>query len=108
VLNTGIILHLAEGQDGWAHARLPGLELAYMPAEPWEVLLKLVSLVWNTLWKGPYSVPDLSPYYADQEYFAHDELPRVSAVSNAQYVAQTQERFMVAVPSPRKQTDAEC
>ena len=93
VLETGVILHIAPN-EGWNHARLTGMNLAYMNAEPWEVLLKMVSIVWNHLWKGPYLSPDLGPYYADKAYFLEQEMPRIVVLSDADYLAQTESGFV--------------
>jgi len=93
VLNKGVVLHITPNQ-GWIHARLPGFPLAYMEAEPWEVLLKLVSIVWNHLWKGPYTIPDLGSYYADQKYFMDIEWPRCVVLDDPEYISQREEGFV--------------
>lgn len=98
VLDQGFALHL--DTNGWAHHRIPGAPLATMDAQPWEVLLKLVTVVWSHLWKGPYRIPDLSPYYADEKYFGEFERPRIKIVSDEAYVAQSEPGFVLAQPKP--------
>lgn len=94
ILNTGFISHVSPG-EGWNVQRLAGFPLAWMEAEPSEVLLKLMTLVWNYLWKGPCEFgPDLGSYYADQSYFLEVEQPRVVILDDADYVAQVQEGFV--------------
>ena len=93
VLDEGFILHCASN-EGWHHHRLPGMPLAYMKAEPWEVLLKMISIVWNHLWKGPYLSADLGAYYADKNYFIANEMPRVQFIDDQKYQSQQEEGFV--------------
>lgn len=86
VLNKGVILHIDSG-NGWNTTRLQGFPLAYMKAEPWEVLLKLMSVVWNRIGLETYK-SDLGPYYADKQYFMDVELPRTVVVDDKNYISQ--------------------
>lgn len=100
VLNRGFILHLAPGQ-GWNVHRLPGFPLALMEAEPWEILLKLTTTLWNYLWKGWCEFgPDLGAYYADKAYFLEVEQPRTNILDDAAYVAQLEAGFGAYNPTP--------
>jgi len=95
ILNEGFILHTAPG-DGWNVSRLLGSPLAYMEAEPWEVLLKLVSTVWSRLRNETYTSPDLGPYYARKEYFLNVEMPRCVVLDDTGYTSQQEAGFATA------------
>ena len=98
ILNKGFILHLTPGQ-GWNVHRLAGFPLSWMEAEPWQVLLKLMTIIWNYLWKGPCEFgPELSGYYADKAYFLEVEQPRIKVPDDADYVSQTEPGFATFTP----------
>lgn len=98
ILNQGFVLHLAPGQ-GWNVQRLAGFPLGWMEVEPWEVLLKLMSIIWNYLWKGPCEFgPDLGSYYADQAYFLEVEQPRLKILDDTDYLSQTEAGFVTFRP----------
>ena len=86
VLNKGIILHITPG-DGWNISRLSGFPLAYMEAEPWEVLLKMMSVIWNRIGIETF-ISDLGPYYADKSYFLDVEMPRCQVIDDKEYLSQ--------------------
>jgi hypothetical protein len=86
-LNKGVILHVTHG-EGWNINRLPGFPLAYMEAEPWEVLLKMMTVIWNRIGLETYKSPDLGPYYANKQYFIDVELPRCKIIDDPEYLLQ--------------------
>jgi hypothetical protein len=93
VLNEGFILHVSRG-EGWNLTRLAGFPLAYVPAEPWEVLLKLMTLTWNQIARVTASAPDLGAYYADASYFHEIDEPRAVVHIDDEYTNQTEEGFV--------------
>ena len=97
VLNRGVILHADATLDvGWSDQRQPGHNLAYMESEQWEVLLLMMLITWNHLWKGTHSTTDLGRYYMDLSYFLADQRPRIRIVQDQEYVSQTSEIIPVS------------
>ena len=98
ILNKGFILHLEPG-TGWNVHRLTGFPLGWMQADPSQVLLKLMTIIWNYLWKGPCEFgPEMSGYYADQAYFLEVEQPRVHVLEDTDYLSQTEPGFATFRP----------
>jgi hypothetical protein len=98
VLNAGFILHI-KSEDFWLFSRVTGFPLAYMEAEPWEVLLKLMSVIWVRIWRETDKCVGLGPYYADKTYFTEVELPRRVIIDDPDYSLQQEEGFVPVVPS---------
>lgn len=93
ILNKGLILHVHPAK-GWNVNRITGFPLAWMEAEPWEVLLKLMTMIWSYLWKGPCEFgPEMSSYYHDDAYFLEVEHPRINVLDDADYLSQTEAGF---------------
>ena len=101
VLNEGFILHI-KPEDFWLFGRVTGFPFAYMEAEPWEVLLKLMSVIWVRTWRETDKCVDLGPYYADKTYFTEVELPRCVIIDDPDYLSQQEEGFVPVVPSKKK------
>lgn len=100
ILNEGFILHMTPGQV-WDVHRMAGSQLAWMQAEPWHVLLKLMTIIWNYLWKGPCEFgPEMSDYYADQAYFVEVEEPHIKVLDDIDYQSQTADPDIVAFIKP--------
>jgi hypothetical protein len=98
ILNKGFILHLEPGV-GWNVHRLRGFPLAWMETDPWHVLLKLMTIVWNYLWKGPCEFgPEMSGYYADKTYFIDVEQPCTKVLDDAEYISQSEPGFATFKP----------
>lgn len=94
IVDKGFVSHLTPGQ-GWNVQRLAGFPLGWIEAEPWEVLLKLMTMIWNYLWKGPCEFgPDVGAYYADKAYFLDQEQPRLQMLEDPDYLAQTEPGFI--------------
>lgn len=94
IVDKGFVSHLTPGQ-GWNVQRLAGFPLGWIEAEPWEVLLKLMTMIWNYLWKGPCEFgPDVGAYYADKAYFLDQEQPRLNILEDPDYVGQTEPGYV--------------
>lgn len=89
VLNKGVVLHADSSLDkGWSHQRQPGQNLVYMESANWEVLLIMMMIIWNHLWKGQYITADLGRYYMDLDYFLEAHRNRITPVGDNQYISQ--------------------
>ena len=93
-------MHFTPGQV-WDVDRMAGSQLALMQAEPWHVLLKLMTIIWNYLWKGPCEFgPEMSAYYADRAYFLEVEQPRIEVLDDIDYRSQKADPDIVAFKAP--------
>ena len=93
ILNKGLILHV-DPAKGWTVNRMTGFPLGWMEAEPWEVLLKLMTMIWSYLWKGPCEFgPEMSSYYHDDAYFLEVERPRINVLDDTGYLSQIEAGF---------------
>lgn len=93
VVNRGYVLHMNPG-EGWNGGRLAGFPLAYVAAEPWEVLLKMMEVIWSQCYKVLRSAPNLGSYYADRSYYLDVEEQQAIVLQDTEYIEQTEEGFI--------------